>query len=106
MGENENFAAWHVLPVLRYARRVIYLADGEIAVVRRSGVEISDFAGTPRVPAPQQIRWDAQLAEKGGFRHFMQKEIYEQPRAIRDTVRGPLAPQGGRGFLIDLCLLA
>src|SRR3989441_1363966 len=106
MGENENFVASDVLPVLPYTRRVIYLADGEIAVVRRSGVEISDFAGTPRVPAPQQIRWDAQLAEKGGFRHFMQKEIYEQPCAIRDTVRGRLAPEGGRVCLSELGVLA
>jgi len=106
MGENENFVASDVLPVLPYTRRVIYLADGEIAVVRRSGVEISDFAGTPRVPAPQQIRWDAQLTEKGGFRHFMQKEIYEQPCAIRDTVRGRLAPEGGRVCLSELGVLA
>ncbi len=102
VGEKENFIASDVLPVLSYTRQVIYLADGEIAVLRRSSVEITDFAGKIRAHAPEQIHWDAQLAEKGGFRHFMQKEIYEQPCTIRDTMRGRVAPDRGRVCLSEL----
>ena len=88
--------------LLPYTRRVIYLADGEIAVLRREGVQVEAFDGTPRVRAPEQVRWDAVQVEKGGFRHFMQKEIWEQPRAIRDTLLGRVAWETGRVCLREL----
>jgi glucosamine--fructose-6-phosphate aminotransferase (isomerizing) len=102
VGENENFVASDVLPLLPYTRRVIYLADGEIAVLRREGVQVEAFDGTPRVHTPEQVRWDAVQVEKGGFRHFMQKEIWEQPRAIRDTLLGGVAWETGRVCLREL----
>lgn len=102
MGENECFVASDVLAILPYTRRVIYLADGEIAVLNRSGVEVTSFEGKPRLHPPEQISWDAFLAEKGGFRHFMQKEIYDQPRAMRETLRGRIMWNTGRVFLCEL----
>jgi len=102
MGENECFVASDVLAILPYTRRVIYLVDGEIAVLNRGGVEVVGFDGEPHSRAPEQISWDAFLAEKGGFRHFMQKEIYEQPRAIRETLRGRIVWDTGRIFLCEL----
>jgi glucosamine--fructose-6-phosphate aminotransferase (isomerizing) len=102
VGEHENFVASDVLPVLPYTRQVVYLADGEMAVLERDRVEFFDFAGTPHPHPPVQIHWDAQLAEKGGFRHFMQKEIYEQPVAIRDTLRGRVKLDEGRVCLCEL----
>ncbi|MBI3670221.1 MAG: glutamine--fructose-6-phosphate transaminase (isomerizing) [Acidobacteria bacterium] len=106
VGENESFVASDVLPVLPYTRRVVYLADGEMAVLRQDRIEFTDFAGTPHPHAPEQIHWDAQLAEKGGFRHFMQKEIYEQPVALRETLRGRVKPDQGRVCLCELGAMA
>ncbi len=102
VGENENFVASDVLPVLPFTRQVAYLADGEMAVLQQDRVEFTDFNGTPHPHAPVQIHWDAQLAEKGGFRHFMQKEIYEQPVAIRETLRGRVKLDEGRVCLCEL----
>ncbi len=102
VGENESFVASDVLPVLPYTRRVVYLADGEMAVLWQDRIEFTDFAGTPHPHAPEQIQWDAQHTEKGGFRHFMQKEIYEQPVAIRETLRDRVKLDEGRVCLSEL----
>ena len=102
VGDNETFVASDVLPVLPYTRQIIYLEDGEIAVLSRSGIELSDFHGTPRHRAPQQVMWDAQRAEKGGFQHFMLKEIFEQPCAIRDTLDQRVQWDAGRVDLSEL----
>ncbi len=102
IGENETFVASDVVPVLPYTRQILYLEDGEIAVLSRRGVELTDFQGLPRLRPPQQVLWDAQRAEKGGFQHFMQKEIFEQPCAIRDTLDGRVEWEAGR---VNLCEL-
>ena len=106
VGENETFVASDVVPVLPYTRQILYLEDGEIAVLRRRGVELTDFAGTPHTRAPQQVLWDAQRAEKSGFRHFMQKEIFEQPCAIRDSLEERVNFEAGRVCLHELEPLA
>lgn len=106
VGENETFVASDVVPVLPYTRQILYLEDGEIAVLQRRGVELTDFDGTPRTRSPQQVLWDAQRTEKGGFRHFMQKEIFEQPCAIRDTLEGRVQWEAGRVCLRELEPLA
>jgi glutamine---fructose-6-phosphate transaminase (isomerizing) len=102
VGENETFIASDVVPVLPYTRQILYLEDGEIAVLQRRGVELTDFNGTPHLRAPQQVLWDAQRAEIGGFQHFMQKEIFEQPCAIRDTLDNRVAWEMGRVCLSEL----
>jgi glucosamine--fructose-6-phosphate aminotransferase (isomerizing) len=102
LGEQEYFVASDVLPVLPYTRKVIYLADGEIAVLRPDGVCLADFSGRPRTRQPQVVSWDAMHAEKNGFRHFMLKEIYEQPIAIRETLAGRVDWEKGRVALTEL----
>ncbi len=89
LGENgENFLASDIPAVMRYTRRVIVLEDGDFAVVTRDAVRVSRLDGTLVVREPFLVTWDEQTAEKGGFPHFMLKEIHEQPRALADTLRG------------------
>jgi glucosamine--fructose-6-phosphate aminotransferase (isomerizing) len=101
-GENESFLASDVVPVLPYTREILYLEDGEIAVLHRSGVQLTDFGGVARSRKTEQAQWDAHRADKGGYRHYMQKEIYEQPRAIRDTLEGRVQWEAGRACLSEL----
>src|SRR5439155_1596798 len=82
------------------------LEDDEMAVVTRKGVRLLTLAGRPVERAVTRITWDPIMAEKGGYRHFMLKEIYEQPRAITDTFRGRIAPETGDCYLPDLNLTA
>ena len=102
LGENENFIASDVVPVLPYTRHILYLEDGEIAVLDRRGVLLTDFDGAPRLRTPSQVTWDAQRTEKNGFRHFMQKEIFEQPCAVRDTLEKRVRWEAGRVCLCEL----
>jgi glucosamine--fructose-6-phosphate aminotransferase (isomerizing) len=89
LGEGENFAASDIPALLAYTRDVILLADGEMAVIRKTGVSITTIDGAkPVTRAPKRIDWSPTQAEKGGYKHFMLKEIHEQPRAIEDTLRG------------------
>ena len=74
--------------VLPYTRSILFLDEHEVAVVARDGIRLSDAAGKPRTPQFQHITWDPIMAEKGGYKHFMLKEIYEQPAAIGNTVLG------------------
>src|SRR5262249_48723774 len=90
--------------ILAHTRDVVVLEDEDVAVVSRHGVEIGQLDGTPVERAPVRIQWDPILAEKGGYRHFMLKEIYEQPRAAADTMRGRVQPEGGRVVLPDIGL--
>ena len=73
---------------------MFFLADGDIAVLTPEGVRVMDLDGNPIERAVQHITWDPIMAEKGGYKHFMQKEIFEQPRAVRDTLLG----QRGHGL--------
>jgi len=86
LGEGENFLASDVVPLLRHTRRVIFLEDGDLAELTRDGVRIFDQQGRDIRREVQNIPYDPVAAEKGGFKHFMQKEIFEQPQAISNTL--------------------
>jgi glutamine---fructose-6-phosphate transaminase (isomerizing) len=81
---------------------VFFLGDGEIAVINRDAVRVTDFEGNSVQPSIQRITWDPIMAEKGGFKHFMLKEIYEQPRSVRDTVQGRISLDSGQVFLDEM----
>jgi glucosamine--fructose-6-phosphate aminotransferase (isomerizing) len=100
-GSGETFIASDIPAILAHTRDVVVLEDGEVAVVTREGVDLSTLDGQPVERRPQRILWDPIMAEKGGYRHFMLKEIYEQPRAVTDTFRGRAAPETGSVVLPD-----
>jgi len=88
IGKDENFLASDIPAILQHTRDIVFLDDGDVAVVTRNSVTLTDASGRPRALKPQRISWDPLLAEKGGYKHFMLKEIHEQPRAVRDTLYG------------------
>ena len=88
LGEHENFIASDVTAILAETRRVIFVDEGEIVTVTRENVSITDLEGKPVTREPKTITWSAVQAEKGGYKHFMLKEIHEQPRAVADTLVG------------------
>jgi glucosamine--fructose-6-phosphate aminotransferase (isomerizing) len=99
LGEKDHFVASDIPAILPYTRKMIFLEDGEMAVVQEKRIKISTLWGETRQRAPKQILWDPVTAEKGGYKHFMLKEIFEQPRAIVDTVRGRVSLEDGKVFL-------
>ncbi len=101
-GEGENFVASDIPALLDYTRRVACLDDGEIAEVTREGVAFFDFHGQPIERLPRQITWDAITAQKGGYKHFLLKEIHDQPQALIDTVRGRILLEEGSVALGEL----
>ena len=102
LGDDEFFVASDIPAVLGHTRDVVFLGDGEIAVITRSGVAFTDYGGREVSKTTQRVMWDPIAAEKGGHRHFMLKEIYEQPTAARDTILGRVSLDRGRIFLEDL----
>ena len=102
LGKDEYFVASDVPAILHHTRDLFFLADGDMAVITRSGVQLTDFDGNPIVRQVQHITWDPIMAEKGGFKHFMLKEIYEQPRAVRDTTLGRVSLDTGKVFLEEM----
>src|SRR3984957_14974826 len=102
VGEGESFVASDVPGILHHTRNLYLLADGDMAILTLAGVELTDFDGKPIDRAITRITWDPIQAEKGGYKHFMLKEIWEQPRAITDTTMGRISLDSGKVYLGDM----
>ena len=102
LGEGESFIASDVPGILHHTRNLYFLADGDMAVLTRAGVELTDFDGNPIQRAVTRIHWDPIQAEKGGYKHFMLKEIWDQPQAITDTTLGRVSLDSGKVFLAEM----
>ncbi len=106
LGKDEYFLASDVPAILHHTRDIFFLDDREIAVITDHGVVITNHEGRPVTKRVQRITWDPIMAEKAGFKHFMLKEIYEQPRAIRDTLLGRVSQETGQIFLDEMEIAA
>jgi glucosamine--fructose-6-phosphate aminotransferase (isomerizing) len=104
LGEEEYFIASDIPPVLPYTREFIFMEDGEVALLSPQGVKFFDAQGREVSKEPKQVSWNPLMAEKGGYKHFMLKEIFEQPRAVIDTIRGRLLEEKGDAVLGDIHL--
>ncbi len=102
LGDNEFFVASDIPALLQHTRKILFLADGDIVVLTPQGVRVMDHEGKPLDRPAQQVSWDPIMAEKGGYKHFMQKEIFEQPRAVRDTLLGRISQDTGKIFLDEM----
>ena len=102
LGQDEFFVASDIPAILAHTRDVVFLGDEEMAVITRSGVLFTDFSGRAVSKTTQRVMWDPIAAEKGGHKHFMLKEIYEQPAAARDTILGRVSLDQGHVFLEEV----
>jgi glucosamine--fructose-6-phosphate aminotransferase (isomerizing) len=94
LGDGENIVASDIPAVLEYTRKVLALRDGQVALVTAEGVTVTELDGAPAEPEIIMVEWDLAAAEKGGYEDFMLKEIYEQPKALRETLRGRMGADG------------
>ena len=102
LGDDEFFVASDVPAILSHTRNVAFLGDEEMAILTRTGIEFTDYGGHTVSVSPQRIQWDPVMAEKAGYKHFMRKEIFEQPWALQETVLGRVYEEHGRIFLGEL----
>ena len=102
LGEDEFFVASDIPAILSHTRDVVFLGDEEMAVITKRGVEFTDFFGRPVSKATQRVLWDPIMAEKAGYKHFMLKEIFEQPTAARETILGRVSQDTGKVFLEEM----
>ncbi len=95
IGEGENLVSSDINPLLSHTQDVVFLEDGEMAIIRREGVEFRDFDGDPLEKKPERLAWNPIMIEKRGYKHFMLKEIFEQPQVLRDTFEGRISLDSG-----------
>ncbi len=102
IGENEYFVCSDINPLISHTREIVFLEDGEMVVVEPSGARFSDFSGNELAKTPEHITWNPMMIEKRGFKHFMLKEIFEQPQVIRDTLQGRISLDTGKVFFDEV----
>ena len=104
VGENENFIASDIPAILKYTKNVIYLEDDQLAIIKKHEVILKDRKGKNLDKKIDEVTWDPEMAQKGGYDHFMLKEIFEQPRAIRDTWQPRISEDEGKIFIKEMGL--
>lgn len=99
LGDNEYFVSSDINPLLSHTKKIVFLEDGEMAILEPEGVKFKDFEGSPLEKRADLITWSPLMIEKGGFKHFMLKEIFEQPQVVRDTLKGRISLDTGKVFM-------